>query len=191
MSLTDLWAEQERERAEHAAILADLSEHDHVLHGVDFGLEGDIYDQADAEGNEGAQAARSEVSLEVANAISSAIREPDRNSWATYRHTVALDIDHRVRVVPSSTPGNGHLYIDVPMEWEQYEKLLKVLAEVGIIEEGYAGASIRRRATHLRLPWVRKPCGHTDETGRVCEKDMHGPEDPHESTPVIPLSDLF
>jgi hypothetical protein len=38
-------------------------------------------------------------------------------------------------------------------------KVLRVLAEVGIVEPGYALASIDRGETNVRLPWVPK---HSD-----------------------------
>jgi len=61
-----------------------------------------------------------------------------------------------VAVLPSSTPGHNHLFIDKEMSWADYEKLLKVLAEVGIIEKGYLGACRRRGHSAVRLPWVKK-----------------------------------
>jgi hypothetical protein len=30
------------------------------------------------------------------------------------------------------------------------------MGEVGLVEPGYVGASERRLATHLRMPWVKK-----------------------------------
>lgn len=71
-------------------------------------------------------------------------------------HTVAIDVDHPVRVLPSTTPGHFHLLIDVPMPWWRYRRLLRALMKAGIIEPGYYSASVRRGATFLRLPWVRK-----------------------------------
>lgn len=71
-------------------------------------------------------------------------------------HRVALDIDVPAALIPSSTPGHSHLIIDTQMPWEQYEKLLDALAEAGIVQQGYVGASKRRRASCLRLPWVKK-----------------------------------
>lgn len=79
------------------------------------------------------------------------------------RHTVMLDIDVPAVLVPSSTPGHSHLYIDAAMEWPVLEALLKALANAGVIEPGYAGASISRGATFLRLPWVRKPAPATTD----------------------------
>lgn len=72
-------------------------------------------------------------------------------------HRVVLDVDHDVRVVPSSTPGHHHLFIDVRMSFRQYALLLDVLANVGIVEPGYASASKQRGCTAVRLPHVRKP----------------------------------
>ena len=57
------------------------------------------------------------------------------------RHKVVIDLDLPAKLVPSSTPGHFHLYIDHAMEAEAYFKLLRALSEAGIIEEGYYTAS--------------------------------------------------
>lgn len=74
----------------------------------------------------------------------------------TKKHRVILDIDVPVHVVPSSTPGHGHLYIDHELSWDDYERLMLLMAEIGLLEHGYVAASIRRGFTSVRLPWVRK-----------------------------------
>lgn len=102
-----------------------------------------------------AAAVRRRVQLHQANCISSRLADSPGDG-PDAMHTVMLDIDHPVRVVESSTPGHYHLYIDVPISWDKYEPLLRALASAGVIEEGYYGASARREATHLRLPWVAK-----------------------------------
>lgn len=73
-------------------------------------------------------------------------------------HQVILDIDHPAWLVPSSTPGHHHLYIEVPggIEHEGYMALVALLGHLRVIEPGYAMASIRRGHTDLRPPWVRK-----------------------------------
>jgi hypothetical protein len=71
-------------------------------------------------------------------------------------HKPVLDIDMPVIVVPSSTPGHHHLFIDKEMSWDEYHRLLNVLAEVGIIEEGYLGAAVMREHTAVRLQGVTK-----------------------------------
>ena len=75
----------------------------------------------------------------------------------TYLHRPVLDIDIPAALIPSSTPGHSHLYIDKPMTKDQYENLLWALADAGIIEQGYANASTARGYTSARLPWVKKP----------------------------------
>lgn len=72
------------------------------------------------------------------------------------RHRPILDIDFPVVVLPSSTEGHHHLYLDKTLTWGQYRKLLEVLSEVGIIEANYAKASIARHHTAVRLPWIKK-----------------------------------
>lgn len=71
-------------------------------------------------------------------------------------HAPALDIDVPAWLIPSSTEGHSHLYIDCPMTWRQYKKLLKALAKSGVVEKGYVKASIRRKHTALRVPWRGK-----------------------------------
>lgn len=72
------------------------------------------------------------------------------------KHRPLLDLDIAAAIIPSSTKGHGHLYIDKELTWKQYIKLLNVLADLEIIEPGYRGASIARGYTALRLPWVKK-----------------------------------
>ena len=72
-------------------------------------------------------------------------------------HTLALDIDVPAALIPSSTPGHSHLFINTQMSWDQYEAVLDALAVAGILEPGYVGASKARKATAVRLPWVSKP----------------------------------
>lgn len=74
------------------------------------------------------------------------------------RHVVALDLDYPAYVVPSSTEGHSHLYLDVPggVKHEDYMELLELLGRIGVIEPGYAEVSIKRGHTDLRLPWIKK-----------------------------------
>jgi hypothetical protein len=72
------------------------------------------------------------------------------------RHAPVLDLDLPHRLVPSTTEGHSHLYLDVPMSWRQYKRLLKALAKAGVLEQGYVEASLYRRHTAVRMPWVKK-----------------------------------
>jgi hypothetical protein len=91
-----------------------------------------------------------ESTLNKANVLTS------RVAGSTWQHRPVLDIDFPAKLVPSSTPGHFHLYLDCPMDWETYETLLVDLAGAGVIQPGYAAASISRKATSVRLPWIRK-----------------------------------
>jgi hypothetical protein len=71
-------------------------------------------------------------------------------------HAPVLDIDVPAFLVPSSTPGHSHLYIDHPMTWDAYKALLKALSDAGIIEEGFYEASKGRGSTMVRRPGILK-----------------------------------
>lgn len=71
-------------------------------------------------------------------------------------HAPVIDLDIPAQLIASSTPGHGHLYIDHELTWEQYKRLLLVLAEIGIIEYGYYHASIQKGMSHVRKPGVMK-----------------------------------
>lgn len=123
------------------ATLARLTQFDHDLFTVDFRT-GRDYDEPD----------REFADVDRADAFGSRIRSGQHRG----EHTVAIDLDVPARLVPSSTPGHSHLYVDVPMTWDAYLAVLKALADAGVIETGYYAASERRGYTCLRLPWVQK-----------------------------------
>lgn len=80
----------------------------------------------------------------------------EHHAWYPGTHKPVLDIDMDCVLLESSTPGHHHLFIDKEMSWENYCKLMDVMAEVGILEEGYVKASKHRKYSAARLPWVRK-----------------------------------
>lgn len=71
-------------------------------------------------------------------------------------HYPVIDIDVPIRVVPSSTEGHSHLYIDQPMDASSMWNILEALVEAGVVEDGYYRASKDRGFTCVRLPWVKK-----------------------------------
>lgn len=85
-------------------------------------------------------------------------------------HLPCLDLDVPARLVPSSSPGCSHLFIDVPVTWEHYEQLLDLLARMGIIEEGFAQASIGRGMTMLRT----KPTKPREQIERSARQRENG-----------------
>lgn len=127
--------------------LNELSAYQHRYYQVDFrpGQDSSEPDQP---------VSRPIVELDKAQTWSSELVDAEGNR--TGYHTVMLDIDHPVRLVPSTTEGHYHLYIDVPVREAEYFEVLRHLALAGVIETGYYEASLARGGTHLRLPWVRK-----------------------------------
>jgi hypothetical protein len=71
-------------------------------------------------------------------------------------HMPVLDIDFPCELIPSSTPGHFHLYLNKEIEWNKYWILLQNLAESGIIEEGYMRAAYHHGGTFVRKPGVFK-----------------------------------
>jgi hypothetical protein len=66
------------------------------------------------------------------------------------RHMPALDIDFPARLIPSKTPGHYHLYLDIPLSYMQYLKLVDTLTEVGILAEGNRMQMVLTGQTFLR-----------------------------------------
>jgi hypothetical protein len=72
------------------------------------------------------------------------------------KHAPVIDIDLPCELVPSSTPGHFHLYIEKAITWPRYEALLKALVDAGIVEEGYYKASVVHMQTFVRKPGLTK-----------------------------------
>lgn len=73
------------------------------------------------------------------------------------QHAPVIDLDVPAYLVPSSTPGHSHLYIEIEMPWWRYRILLAGLALSGLLGSGYYAHSVRRRMTMVRKPGVKKP----------------------------------
>jgi hypothetical protein len=71
-------------------------------------------------------------------------------------HTVMLDLDYPVTLIQSTSTCHNHLYIDRPITWPQYKRLLVALWRARLIEDGYYKASVKQGQTFLRPPWVKK-----------------------------------
>ena len=99
---------------------------------------------------------REEADLDRANVVSSQLRPDDGFDTSHPSHVLAIDLDVPAYLVPSSTRGHSHLYVDVKIPHHRYMALLSALADAGVIERGYAEVSIKRGHSDLRLPWVEK-----------------------------------
>lgn len=89
-----------------------------------------------------------EMPLEKANLISSEIA-PDR-------HMPVIDLDFPARIIPSSTQGHGHLYIDTEITWPQYVALLTGFHRAGLIQTAWLTNALADQRTYVRLPHVSK-----------------------------------
>jgi hypothetical protein len=75
------------------------------------------------------------------------------------RHAPAIDIDLPCRLVPSTTLGCFHLYIDHPTSWFRYRVMLWAMWKAGFVQKGYYKVSVKRKNTFLRMPGVKKKVG--------------------------------
>ncbi len=78
-------------------------------------------------------------------------------------HRPVLDIDFPAELIPSTTPGHFHLYLNKPMTWDKYQVLLRALADAGVIEEGFAACSVKRGMSYVRTPETKKTFNGTHE----------------------------
>ena len=113
---------------------------------------------------------RIEMPFDLGNAVGSS-RTPGKDGDAA-RHAVFLDIDNGValRIIPSSTEGHFHIVMDTRARWSEFCLLLELLANMGVIERGYANMMIERGQAFLRMPGQKK--GHeTYQKGPVLEDE--------------------
>lgn len=72
------------------------------------------------------------------------------------KHAPIVDLDFPHRYVPSTTPGHGHLYLDVPVSGWRWFMLNLGLYLGGATEKGYFLWSLRRRGNFVRREGVKK-----------------------------------
>lgn len=71
-------------------------------------------------------------------------------------HAPMFDLDFGAYLIPSSTQGNNHLYIEKKITWAQYENILKAFEAAGLVQEGWVRSARRDKRAYLRLPNIRK-----------------------------------
>jgi len=91
--------------------------------------------------------------IEKANLITSKV---ERYPYGIEYHRPVLDIDFEAELIPSSTPGHYHLYLNKQISKTSYMQLLRDLARADIIQQGFADSAIERGASSARLPWIKK-----------------------------------
>jgi|GEM_PF-5092832 len=114
--------------------------------------------------------------LAEANIYTSQIRDDPRG-----RHMVILDLDVPVQVFHSANPGHSHLYIEKPVDADDYFHLMGLLVRMGIVEQGYLGASLSRGYGVLRAPWMPKKKVTRPLGGLLAEEARRKAEEARES----------
>lgn len=71
-------------------------------------------------------------------------------------HALLLDLDVEHEYWPSSTEGHGHLLVNLKLTRQEWQRVMQVLRDVGVISPGYHDHSQRRGFASLRLPWIKK-----------------------------------
>jgi hypothetical protein len=135
-------------------------DHDRQFLHVDFGA-----DHESSFGDFSADPSRGvEPSIEsMANCVGSRTRRG--------KHRPVLDIDFAARLVPSSTEGHWHLYLDgIELTDRQYEQLVGTLAAIGVVQQGIHNQLHREGQTIVRLPHIRK--GGLENTGPADVKTL-------------------
>lgn len=74
-------------------------------------------------------------------------------------HYPMLDLDFPVHLFPSSQEGHYHSIMEKPLSYDQYDKLIKVMTEVGLLNPCTYDRFKQRNQTRLRAPWVLKGDG--------------------------------
>ncbi len=72
-------------------------------------------------------------------------------------HRPVLDLDFPCELIPSSSSNCFHLYINRCCTWEDYENLLIAMRKCGFLQKGFVDNSIRKKASFVRPPWIKKP----------------------------------
>lgn len=60
------------------------------------------------------------------------------------------------KLVPSSTEGRFHLYLETEMDWQDYLSLMRFMVGAGLLEKEWVDMSERRKMAMLRKPGILK-----------------------------------
>lgn len=132
-----LWAQLPKFMKKHRTVRTDLLSYDQA------------FDSRPAE-----SVKERDATVDEANIITSI----DGESFGMY-HRPVIDIDFESALVPSSTPGHYHLYIDKLIPSQDYFDLLDALAKVELVQPAVAKYARERGYSAVRLPWISKDSG--------------------------------
>jgi hypothetical protein len=71
-------------------------------------------------------------------------------------HAPVFDFDFPAYLLPSSSPGKFHLYLEKEISWESYMDVLEAMVNAGLLEPGWVDSGINHGTLLLRPPGVVK-----------------------------------
>lgn len=80
-------------------------------------------------------------------------------------HMPVIDLDLPCTLVPSSTPGHFHLYINKEMTFGQMLNMLQMMTDAGVVQPGFNRFSRERGQAFVRYPGVTR----NNEAARIEE----------------------
>ena len=92
---------------------------------------------------------------ETADLISSELAQGE--TW----HLPVFDIDYDAELRPSSSQGKFHLFLNRPVPWSKYVKVLEAMADAGLLEPGWVDCAKKTGYALVRA----KPTKGKDKLG--------------------------
>jgi hypothetical protein len=67
-------------------------------------------------------------------------------------HLPVIDMDYSIEAKESITPGHHHLYINKPVTWKNYKRLLKALLKADLIEQYWYESALKAKKSLVFHP---------------------------------------
>lgn len=71
-------------------------------------------------------------------------------------HMPVIDLDLPCTLVPSSTPGHFHLYVNQEMSFGQFLNMLQMMTDAGVVQPGFNRFTRERGQAFVRYPGVTR-----------------------------------
>lgn len=72
-------------------------------------------------------------------------------------HMPVIDMDYSIEAVKTPTDDHHHLYINKPITWRMYKRLLRALLKANLIEKGWFDNAMKEKKSLVFHPsWYQK-----------------------------------